>query len=131
MKDGFLWADLKLKVNISPYIYKNLHNKLKSYLAKKKIRNLWFRYLRFVYWRKRVGKSRNNLQVFNVQILIWLFNFSPITLPLVITVPIFVELSHFSESLHRRDLGQIGILGGNWHFRRGWFFSGGTWKLHV
>ena len=38
-------------------------------------------------------------------------------------------LSHFSERLYRRDLGQIGILGGNWHFRWGWFFSGGTWKL--
>ena len=25
-------------------------------------------------------------------------------------------LSHFSEGLHRRDLIQIVILGGNWHF---------------
>ena len=29
-------------------------------------------------------------------------------------------LSHFSE--HSFDLGQIGILGGNWLFRWGWFF---------
>ena len=37
-------------------------------------------------------------------------------------------LSHCS-GLCSRDLGQIGILGGNWHF--GWrcFFSGGTWKF--
>ena len=26
-------------------------------------------------------------------------------------------LSHFSECSYRRYLGQIGILGGNWHFR--------------
>ena len=38
-------------------------------------------------------------------------------------------LSHFSECLYRRDIGQIGILGGNWHFRWVLFFSGGTWKL--
>ena len=36
-------------------------------------------------------------------------------------------LSHFSECLYKRDLGQIGILGGNWHFRWGWIFLGGTW----
>ena len=29
------------------------------------------------------------------------------------------RLSHFSERSYRRDLGQIGILGGNWHFRWG------------
>ena len=40
-------------------------------------------------------------------------------------------LSHFSEGLYWRDLGQIGIFGGNGHFRWGWFFSGGTWKLPV
>ena len=40
-------------------------------------------------------------------------------------------LSHFSECLHRRDLRQIEILGRNWHFRRGWFFSGRTWKLCI
>ena len=40
-------------------------------------------------------------------------------------------LSHFSERLSRIDLGQIGILGGNWHFRRGWFFLCRTWKLPV
>ena len=28
-------------------------------------------------------------------------------------------LSHFSERLYRRDLGHIGILGGNWHPRWG------------
>ena len=28
-------------------------------------------------------------------------------------------LSDFSEHLYKRDLGQIGILGGNWHFRWG------------
>ena len=38
-------------------------------------------------------------------------------------------LSHFSEGLYSRDLGQIGILGGNWHFGSGWCFSGGTWAL--
>ena len=27
-------------------------------------------------------------------------------------------LSHFSEHSYKRDLGQISILGGNWHF--GW-----------
>ena len=27
------------------------------------------------------------------------------------------EVSHFSEGLYRRDLGQFGILSGNWHFR--------------
>ena len=32
------------------------------------------------------------------------------------------ELSHFSKRLYRRDLVQIGILGGNWHFRWGWYF---------
>ena len=26
-------------------------------------------------------------------------------------------MSHFSECLYRRDLGQIEILGGNWHFK--------------
>ena len=31
-------------------------------------------------------------------------------------------LSHFSERLYRRDLGQIWILGGNWCFRWEWFF---------
>ena len=31
-------------------------------------------------------------------------------------------MTHFSE-------GQIGILGGNWHFGWGWFSSGGTWKF--
>ena len=31
-------------------------------------------------------------------------------------------LSHFSEGSYRRDLGQIGILGGKWHFSWGWFF---------
>ena len=31
-------------------------------------------------------------------------------------------LSDFSESLYRRELGQTGILGGNWHFRWGGFF---------
>ena len=40
-------------------------------------------------------------------------------------------LSHFSERVYRRDLCQIVILGGNWHFRWGWYFSGGTWKLSV
>ena len=30
-------------------------------------------------------------------------------------------MSHFSERLYGRDLGQIGILGRNWHFRWGWF----------
>ena len=34
-------------------------------------------------------------------------------------------LSHFSECLYRMDLGQIGILGGNWHFRWGGFFQEG------
>ena len=34
-------------------------------------------------------------------------------------------LSHFSEGLYRRDLIQIGILGGNWHFSWGWFFQVG------
>ena len=40
-------------------------------------------------------------------------------------------LSHFSERSYRRDFGQIGILGGNWHFRWGWFVLGGTSKLPV
>ena len=35
-------------------------------------------------------------------------------------------LSNFSEGLYRRNLG---LLGGNWHFRWGKFFSGETWKL--
>ena len=43
--------------------------------------------------------------------------------------PIFQ--SHFSEGLYRKELGQIGILDGNWHFRRVWIFSGGIWKLPV
>ena len=34
-------------------------------------------------------------------------------------VGVGVGMSHFSECLYRRDLGQIGILGGNWHFRWG------------
>ena len=34
-------------------------------------------------------------------------------------------LSHFAERLYKRDLGQIGILGGNLNFRWGRFFSGG------
>ena len=29
------------------------------------------------------------------------------------------RLSHFSEHSYRKDLGQIGILGGNWPFRWG------------
>ena len=32
-------------------------------------------------------------------------------------------LSHFSEGLYRKDVGQIGILGESWHFRKGWFFQ--------
>ena len=40
-------------------------------------------------------------------------------------------LSHFSEHLYRRDFDQIGILGGNWFFSWGWFFSVETWKLPV
>ena len=36
-------------------------------------------------------------------------------------------LSYFSERLYRRHLGQIGILGGNCHFRWGWFFF--RWDL--
>ena len=35
----------------------------------------------------------------------------------------------FSEGLYSRDLCQIRILGGNWHFGWWWFFSGGTWKF--
>ena len=35
-------------------------------------------------------------------------------------------LSHSSESLYRRDIGQIGIFGEDWHFRQGRFFLGGT-----
>ena len=34
-------------------------------------------------------------------------------------------LSHFSYDLYWRDLNQIRILGGNWHFRLGWFFQVG------
>ena len=30
----------------------------------------------------------------------------------------FASPNHFSEGLYSRDLSQIGILGGNWHF--GW-----------
>ena len=37
----------------------------------------------------------------------------------------------FSEGSYSRNLGQIGILGGNWKFGFGWFFSGGTWKFPV
>ena len=36
-------------------------------------------------------------------------------------------MSHFSERSYRRDLGQIGILGGNWHCRWGWCFF--RWDL--
>ena len=36
------------------------------------------------------------------------------------------ELSHFSEGSYSRDLSQIEVLGGNWHFGWGLFFSGGT-----
>ena len=36
-------------------------------------------------------------------------------------------LSHFSEGLYKRDLDQIGILGGNWHFRWELFFF--RWDL--
>ena len=36
-------------------------------------------------------------------------------------------LSDYSECLYRKDLGQIGILDWNWHFRSGLIFSGGTW----
>ena len=35
-------------------------------------------------------------------------------------------LSHFSGVWYRRDLGQIGIFGGNWHFGMGDFFR---WDL--
>ena len=42
------------------------------------------------------------------------------------TSTVMVGLSHFSEHVYRRDLCQIVILGGNWHFSWGWFFSGGT-----
>ena len=37
------------------------------------------------------------------------------------------ELNNFSEGLYGRDLRQIGILTGNWHFRWGWFFF--RWDL--
>ena len=55
--------------------------------------------------------------------LIWLYLHS--------TRKIFCKLPHslpppLSERLYKRDLGQIGNLGGNWHFRWGWFFLGGT-----
>ena len=36
--------------------------------------------------------------------------------------------SHFSERSYKRDLGEIGILGGNWHFRWGWFFR---WDVKI
>ena len=42
-----------------------------------------------------------------------------------------MELTHFSDCSYRRELGQVGILGGNWQFRWGWFFLGATWKLTV
>ena len=35
---------------------------------------------------------------------------------------LFQELSHFSERLYSQHLGQIRILGENWHFRWGCFF---------
>lgn len=35
-------------------------------------------------------------------------------------------LNHFSEGLYTRELCQIGISSGNWHFRRKLFFSGET-----
>ena len=40
-----------------------------------------------------------------------------------------VGLSHFPEGLYWRDLGQIGILGGSWHFRWWWFFSGDFFQV--
>ena len=40
-------------------------------------------------------------------------------------------LSPFSEGFYSRQLGHIGILGGNWHFECRWFFSDGTWKFPV
>ena len=42
-----------------------------------------------------------------------------------------LNMEDFSECLYRRDLHQIEILGGNWLFRWGWFFLGGTWKLRA
>ena len=41
------------------------------------------------------------------------------------------RLTHFSERLYRRDKSQIRFLGGNWHCRWGWLFSGRSWKLLV
>ena len=57
----------------------------------KKFRNL----LLYVYWRKRVGKRGNNLQVCNVRFLIWLFKLSSITLPIVLIAKILFLLCYF------------------------------------
>ena len=38
------------------------------------------------------------------------------------------ELNHFSERSYRRDLGQTGILGGNWHFRWGGFLKNSEYE---
>ena len=82
------------------------------------------------------------LHVFHVRKGLWPFTNSqwynkvlgkPLWIVIVCTTPHHGwwgrGLSHFWECSYRRDLGQIGILGANWHFRWGWFFLGGTWKL--
>ena len=43
--------------------------------------------------------------------------------------PIPLGVSHFSERVYGSDLCQIVILGGNWHFKWGSFFSSGTWNF--
>ena len=39
-------------------------------------------------------------------------------------------VSHFPECLYRSDLGEIGILGGNWHFRLGWWLENSLYKKY-
>ena len=31
-------------------------------------------------------------------------------------IQVGIQVSHFSEGFYSRDLGQVGVLGGNWHF---------------
>ena len=43
------------------------------------------------------------------------------------TAELFLEELRSNREERRRDLGQIGILGGNWHFRKGVIFF--RWDL--
>ena len=67
--------------------------------------------------------EKRNIKVNKINFeLTWMHSFHPV--PWVIGGGGGGVLDHFSEHLSRRDLSQIGIFGGNYQSRSGWFQLG-------